>query len=113
MIYVASPFTSPLLTVQEERLMAIRQFTALCIAEGFPAFSPIVYFYPIAKGLQLPEDANYWHDINMAFLRKSEAIFVLRLTGWDQSRGVQVELKIAKALAIPVVHYGPDFKVIQ
>ena len=76
MIYVASPYSTPIRTVLEERVRRVTAFTAKLIAEGAPAFSPIVYFHPMAQVLALPTDAQYWHYINMAFMRKADAVFL-------------------------------------
>lgn len=113
MIYIASPYTSALVGVQEERFSQALQFTIACAKERLPVYSPIVYWHPLAKLGQLPTDADYWHATNMSFLRKADVVFLLALTGWDQSKGVQTELKVAKILGLPVVKYGPDFKVMQ
>lgn len=113
MIYLASPYSTPIKTVMEDRVQKAQQFTMACIQQGLPVFSPIVYFHPIAMALQLPTDAGFWHNMNMSFLRRCDVIFVLRLTGWEQSKGMKVELNAAKILGIQQVHYGPDFKPIQ
>lgn len=113
MIYLASPYSTPIPSVLLDRVAAATQFTAQCIQQGLPVWSPIVYYHPFAKALGLPGDAGFWHSMNMPFLRKAEVVFALRLMGWEQSKGMRVELNAAKLLGIQVVHYGPDFKVIQ
>lgn len=113
MIYVAAPYSSPLVGVQEQRLDKTIEFVLHLTLRGMTAFSPVVYFHPAARSLNLPEDATTWHNHNMQFLRRADAVFVLRLTGWDQSKGVQVEMKLAKALGIQIVHFAPDFSPVQ
>lgn len=113
MIYIASPYTSPLHTIVEQRVAAVTAFTVSLVEQGIPAFSPIVYFHPIAKARRLPTDAEWWHTINMSFLRYAEAMFLLRLEGWERSQGVKIELAVAKIAKIPVVHFGQDGKELQ
>jgi len=114
MIYIASPYSSPgLPTVQEQRYQAAVKFAGLLISQGLPAFSPIAYFHPFSQAYKLPGDAQFWHNTNMRFLRGADAIFLLRLPGWEQSKGVTIELNIAKALGIPRSDFGPDFNPIQ
>ena len=113
MIYIASPYTSPLFSVIEDRVAAVTSFTANLIAQGVPAFSPIVYFHPIATALGLKTDAEFWHRTNMAFLRHADAVFVLQLPGWENSQGVKTEIAAAKIACIPIVHFGPDGKQLQ
>jgi hypothetical protein len=49
---------------------------------------------------------------NMAFLRKAEALFVLRIQGWEKSKGLQIEMNVAKMLDIPIVHYNDKFEEV-
>lgn len=114
MIYVASPYSSPILQVPEQRFRATAQFVLHLLQEGAgPVFSPIVYFHPLATQAALPTDAGYWHNTNMQFLRRAEVVFLLRLTGWEQSKGVAIELNVAKMLGIPVRHFSPDFRELS
>jgi hypothetical protein len=111
MIYVASPYSTPLAepqatAVRNQRYRLAVKFVGFLVQQGLPAFSPIAYFHPYAEGLKLATDAAYWHEINMSFLRRAEVVFVLRLPGWDQSKGVQMETKLAKAACIPIVHWA-------
>lgn len=108
MIYLASPYSSPLPLVVEERYGKTLAFTLQLMAQGYAIFSPIAYVHPFAKAGKMPTDAAFWQQFNMQFLRKSEAMFVLRLPGWDQSKGVQVEMRTAKLLHIPIVHFDQN-----
>lgn len=107
MIYVASPYSSPIREALQQRFEAVREFTRRMIGQGFVAFSPIVYAHEMAKGGALPTDANFWLQFNSDMLRRAEAMYVLDLIGWDKSKGVAVELKQAAAMFIPVAHYQP------
>lgn len=120
MIYIASPYTSPLagdlaIMAQKNRYLKAVEFqTFLMLTNGPPAFSPIVYCHPIALANPgMGTDAAYWQRFNMAFIRKAEAIFALCLPGWEQSKGMKVELQVAKMLDIPVVYYDEDFQEIK
>lgn len=113
MIYVAAPYSSPLVGVQDQRLDRTFEFVLHLVKHGVTAFSPVVYFRPTALALNLLEDAATWHKHNMAFLRRADAVFVLRLTGWEQSKGVQIELKLARALHIPVEHFSETFDPVS
>lgn len=113
MIYIASPYSTPIASVLEERVHKVTQFTGLMIQQGYPVFSPIAYFHAYAKAFNLPTDAGFWHQINMQFLRKSECLWVLRLVGWEQSKGLTIERKIAKSLAMPIIHFDANFQPLN
>lgn len=113
MIYIASPYSSSSSIVTESRVFKTQAFVDHLFSEGILAFSPILYCHPIAKRLSTPTDAQFWHEFNMSMLRHTEVMFVLRLEGWQNSKGVQMEMRVCKILSIPIVHYGEDFRPIQ
>lgn len=115
MIYIASPYTSSIVGVdsrasEQKRFEAAKLFVRFVIETGGPApFSPIVYCHPLAIEYNLPGDADYWYKFNMQFLRKAEAIFVLMLPGWEISKGMKAEIRMAKDLSMPIIHYKPIY----
>ena len=114
-IYVASPYSSSLsgdlkLRQQEDRFARVRDFVLhQANAENLLIYSPIVYAHNLAQRGSLPTDAEFWYNFNIGVLRKSEALFLLRIPGWDTSKGVTLELNAAKIMAIPVIHFDSDF----
>lgn len=113
MIYLGTPYSSPLPTVVEERVRKAIEFTGLMSRQGFVVFSPVVYYHPIARAFGLPTDANHWHNVNMQYLRRAECLWVLRLVGWEQSKGLITERKLAKALSIPIIHFDANFQPLN
>lgn len=121
MIYIASPYSSGLegpaaKRMEEKRYLEVLTFVTLLLTTSkLPVFSPIVYLHPIAVANEgkLGTDARFWAKFNTAFLRKSEAMFVLQLPGWQQSRGVKAEIAMAQLLDIPIQRYAEDFTEIQ
>lgn len=108
MIYIASPYSSPILEAQQQRFEAVREFTRRMFKLGFAPFSPIVYAHEMARGNALPTDAQSWLVFNSQILRHAEAMYVLDLTGWQNSKGVTTEIKQCTALFIPIVHYAAE-----
>jgi hypothetical protein len=113
MIFISSPFSSPLPAVQQARYERVMEFTSIMLGSGYQVFSPIVYCVPMAQRFNLPGDAAHWAKFNIEFLRQSEAMFLLQLPGWDQSKGVQMEMRLAKTLFIPVIHFNEDFEEVK
>lgn len=79
---------------------------------GLPVFSPIAYAHPYVVPFSLGTDAKHWHEFNMPFLRRADAVFVLQLAGWEDSAGMKVELSLARQLCIPIIQYDADFNPI-
>lgn len=103
MIYLASPYSSSN-TEMQLRFELAEQCTAALMQQDLAIFSPIVHCHELAAKYHLPTDAAYWEKYNMQFLRKAECLYVLKIEGWDESRGVAQEIAMAKSLYLPI-HY--------
>ena len=112
MIYLASPYSSPIKDLEHQRFQRAEAFVAHCFRNGVWVFSPIVYAHMMAKKHSLPTDAAPWIAFNTQMLRIAEAVFVLHLPRWEESKGVALELKMASMLQIPIAHWDADFNPI-
>jgi hypothetical protein len=114
MIYVASPFSHEDPLIQKTRFLLAESFVIYMIKqENLIVFSPIVYGYRMTQENNLPGDADFWSTFNLNLLRRCNTLFNLQLKGWQESKGVQLELNVAKILRIPVVHFNADFTEIN
>lgn len=103
MIYVASPYSHKDPTIQEHRFRMAETYVISAMRQNFPVFSPIYYCHNLALKFDLPGDANFWKKFNNSMLRKADAVHVLQLIGWRESKGVQYELMMADELGIPII----------
>ena len=78
-IYVASPYWHPDPRIRRARAHAAQTVTSGMIQRGEPVFSPIVYSASIQE-----------------------------VPGWEQSRGILIELGFARARGIPLERMGFD-----
>ncbi len=106
MIYVASPYSHPDAAVRTARYDAARRHAAQLVRDGRLAYSPIVHSHPLAE-LGLPGDWSYWAEHNRRMLAACDAVVVLALPGWQESRGVAAEVAIASELGLPVRFEAP------
>jgi len=72
-----------------------------------PVFSPIAHSVPIAR-FGLPTTWDYWEAVDRRHLEVCDEVVVLTLPGWQESQGVQAELRIAAALGKPIRYLDPD-----
>lgn len=112
MIYIASPYSSPIAGGQQMRFEKVRRFTIHLFNQGLIPFSPIVYGHELAAAGGIKTDAASWLFFNTAMLRRSEAMFVYCLPGWKESKGVSIELKQAKALMMSVEYFDENFNML-
>lgn len=104
LIYLASPYTSTKLDIEELRFMDACLAVAKLINEGYIVFSPIIHFHPVAKIGSLNGDFETWKRINYRFLSLCDELWVLTLEGWKESKGIELEIKWAKHLQLPIVY---------
>ena len=104
-IYVASPYWSPDEDVRTARAQAAQAATAAMIREGLPAFSPIVYSATIQEEMGISPSQG-WYSFDLNFLALARSMRVLEIPGWEQSRGVLIELSFARARRMPVERQG-------
>ena len=101
MIYLASPYTHEDPFIREERYLRAAKVTIDFLKKQMWVYSPIVHCHELAKFGGLPVDADFWRDYNFAMLKKSDKLIILRIQGWDTSKGVHGEKNEAERLGIP------------
>lgn len=101
MMYLASPYSHPDPLVRHERWEAVCRVAAEYIRAGVPAFSPIAHSHPIAM-LGVDGDWETWASMDRAIIGTSDAMVVLMLDGWRDSKGIAAEILIAEELHLPI-----------
>ena len=113
MIYLASPYTyehedrERVDLIQRLRFETINRVAAILMLDGVRLFSPISHCHPIALVGDLPVSWAYWEEYDREMLSICEGLIVLMLPGWQESTGVQNEIKISRELGIPVQYIDP------
>lgn len=103
MIYVASPYTHKDPFVMEDRFEKTCEYCALWINRGLVVYSPIVHNHPIAIRHTLPRPFDFWQKFDLHMLDMAESMDVLCIDGWEESKGVQAEIKYARDKQMPVM----------
>jgi hypothetical protein len=104
--YLASPYSHPDPAIREQRFQAACAAAAALIREGHVVFSPVVHGHPLAQR-GLPGDWSFWERHARWHLERCDEVVVLMLDGWEQSVGVQAELRHAGVLGKPVWYRAP------
>ena len=107
MTYLASPYSHPNPAVREQRFHAACVTTARLLREGRLVYSPVVHGHPLVR-FGLPSDWSFWERHDRPHLESCSEVVVLTLEGWEQSVGLQAELRHARVLGKPVRYVEPD-----
>ena len=100
LIYLASPFAHDSAAVREARMEAVRYVCGKMIDEGKIVLSPLVYAGELAvRGFHAPQG---WYAWDLQFLARADELVVLQLPGWEESKGVLVEIAAAQARNLPI-----------
>ena len=102
LVYLAAPYSHSDPQVKHDRFLAINQTAAKLIREGLFVFSPIPHTHPIALAGNLPTGWDFWEVYDRIMLSACGSVIILMLDGWQESRGVQAEITIAKELGLPI-----------
>jgi hypothetical protein len=110
LIYLASPYTHSDKAVMQERFEKVLRMTAYLIRQGLFVFSPIAYGHTMAMKYKVPTEWGYWCDFDSTIISRCDKVMVLKIKGWDKSKGVQAEIQVAKDCGIPVVYISDKIK---
>ena len=108
-IYLASPYTAlrddgslDKVLMHERHKFVSECFTNL-VKAGLTVYCPITMTHPIDI-LADSMGSDFWYEFDKPFLQHMSMLFVLKLPGWENSVGVQQEIKIAVSRNIPIVY---------
>lgn len=101
-IYLAIPYSQ---IDHELSYNTANVVTTGLINAGHHVFSPI----SMSHGLgDLPKDWPFWESFDISFIEWCDELHVITLDGWEESEGVQAEIKIAERLGKPVFRRHTD-----
>ena len=92
----------------KKRTKQATQFTAKLSVDGYNVFSPLTHSDAVAD--HLPEDLRKSHDFwlsrDFQIIKLCDEMHVLCLDGWEESFGVQEEIKLATKLDLKIVYHS-------
>lgn len=103
LIYLASPYTHPDPAVMQRRFEEICAVAARFIQRGEHIFCPIAHTHPIALAGDLPRDFKFWEQYARKMLAVCDELWVCKMDGWRESKGIALEIKIADELGIRTI----------
>jgi len=103
-IYVASPYSHSDPAIREHRYRMAMNYVYHNTMSGTPRlFSPILYTHEMACKYNMPADFDFWQSFCLAWLDRAEELHILKLEGWQESRGLLAEWNHARRLNLPIL----------
>lgn len=109
LVYLASPYSHPDPAVREQRYKVACRVAGDLMKKGKRIFAPIPHSHAIEQSFSdgKVEGHVFWLDQDFAILRHASELLVVRMDGWEQSKGVTAEVEFAGQLGIPVSYIDP------
>jgi hypothetical protein len=124
MIYLAAPYKYRLTNdpeddypdvtsdaIEHARFCIVTKYAANLIHHGKNVYSPITHTHPMCRELDLPTGWEFWKKFDLPFLDICDEIYVLKLPGWDTSKGISEEVKIMKEQGKPVTYIEKEMLI--
>ncbi len=107
LIYLACPFRHEDLSIQKKRCAAAHYVTAQLFLEGKFVFSPLTHNELLIDIIHDKVPPEHWMQFDLAILKIAQKLYVLKMDGWEKSKGVAREIAFARAHGIEVHEIDP------
>lgn len=108
--YLACPYSHPDPKVRQERAETVTRVAGQLIRQGIFVYSPLTHNLPFVEMLSLPTGWMNWAAFDHEMVSRCDRLFVLKLPGWEESKGVAAEVAHAQSLGLPIewLEYSPE-----
>lgn len=104
--YIGCPYGDPDPNIRKFREQAVTQMVFDLREQGIYAYSPITHNMPVDR-LGVFGDFKSWMEFDHNMLSRCDKLFVLKLPGWQNSKGLAAEIAFAKSQNIPIEEIEP------
>lgn len=108
LVYLASPYSHVDEFVRLRRFEDACHAAAVLMSRGMLIFCPIAHTHPIAVAGDLPLGWDFWQRYDRTMLAACGRMIVLKLDGWEESKGIAGEIAIMGELGRPVEYIDPS-----
>lgn len=110
--YLSCPYTHPDPRVQKMRLCAANWVAYDLFKNGVYVYSPLTHNIPI-NNLGVHGNWVTWKDFDHSMVARCDRLIILKLPGWEVSKGVAAEVECAKQLGLPIEEMPFDEEKIK
>jgi NTP pyrophosphatase (non-canonical NTP hydrolase) len=110
MVYLACPRAHEDSRVVGARYAVANKMTAdlMIKKDGLMVFSPVSHGHGPTSFVERGKFEDPIMRLNLRMLSACDAVLVITINGWKESRGVSQEINKARELGIPVLYLNPD-----
>jgi hypothetical protein len=105
MIFLSFPYSDPNPLVIRQRVSLAEKIAASMIKSGMPIISPVLHWHHLLQRFDIPTTYEYWERYCYDMLKMSDILFILMMDGWDNSAGIQGEIRDANKLGIKIMYH--------
>lgn len=106
--YLACPYSSKDKTVQRFRFNLVSQLACDFITQGIYVFAASTHNTAIEEFGAVESRFEHWKNFNHTMIEHCDQLIVIRIDGWETSKGVSDQIKFAQLKGIPIEYYDPD-----
>lgn len=107
MEYLACPYRHPDPLIQRKRCAAAHYTAARLFAKGRRVFSPLTHNEILIDILDDALPGESWLQFDLGVLAACKKLLILKMEGWELSKGVQREMLFAQERGLPIEELDP------
>jgi hypothetical protein len=110
MIYLAAPYSAASVEIRNFRYQRAKQALFALWDEGTPAICPIVLGHEYEQRQRSGTRSaphEFWMSMAVTQLCACTHMYVLTLPGWDESKGVEDEVRLSVLMHKSIIGYQP------
>lgn len=107
--YLAFPYSSNDKELEERRLATSIDASRFLMEKGFIVHNPLCATLPLSTDDNKYDNGFWVGKVDDSYIRFwAEVLIVLQIPGWDESKGVKAEMRIAMLSGKPILYLDPS-----
>lgn len=106
-IYMCFPYSHPDPAVMHQRFLQANDLAGRLVEAGYIVFSPISHSVPIADQMGNHLSHEVWLEQDYAFIDWCDSLWIPKVEGWIESKGIALEFFYAKKIGKRIVYFRP------
>lgn len=110
-VYLAAPYSDPSPAVRRYRYQMATIAAAELATRGTVVFSPLTMTHPMDIVLTRGGGtlgSEFWLNFDKRFMECCSELYVLKLGGWNRSKGVAQEIEFFETRNLPIHYVDPE-----